>query len=717
MYQNRHRSWLVTILQIRSPLIIWGTCITVLSFVASTYLFEPIYSAKTVITLDAELASILRNINISYPSITKEDYIRHEFFATHHIALIRNPSLANNLIIKWEIKNHKNERIAPEYFVEPSFSKLIFNNLGNGIRVKWISDTQQFSINGYSKDPDQAVLYSNDYTKEFLKENANQFHDTLKSLTERFDSQQKYLRIKLDTLGSDIFKIYSENKAADIETEIEILTNQILTAESDLKQSRFMEKNHMIRIVYLKNELEKFKKLDDFQKIMEVNPQIQNIKIEIQELTSSLILASVDYAPEHPEYIAIKKRLDNAKNVLKNEAKVTFYRTIKQRTTVLDTILESILDENLTHLIHESEVESYISNINNYNARLNILLSVSKNISSLQREEETLLTLLSENMEHQNSLKNIMAKSLPFYRVVSPATINANLLKQYKFFPKRKKILALSFIGALLSFSFFVIAKELYANTIFRGWQLSYLDKPVQFSEVPYLMKAEINDRHMFNFFHHIKEMHLATIDSQVIRIISFQTDEGKAALARSLSLYYKNIGKSALLFDTDFKNKSLTRSLNLHDRPGLYEYVCKRKPLNEVIVRDHAYGVQLIPIGNQEFTEDDLPNLKILKNSFSKLTLEFEKIIFVDSPLNDNLYMIEDILPSHDIIMTINSGNHSLFDIERILNLYGSANNKVKLRGMTINKIPFEVDLFSYKGIFRMIEYIMRYPFKPFRK
>ena len=65
--------------------------------------------------------------------------------------------------------------------------------------------------------------------------------------------------------------------------------------------------------------------LKEYEQIMEANPQIEALKETILELTGSLLSASVDYTRENPEYIAIEKQLNNAKENFKKEAKKTFF--------------------------------------------------------------------------------------------------------------------------------------------------------------------------------------------------------------------------------------------------------------------------------------------------------------------------------------------------------------------------------------------------------
>ena len=166
-YSDHHRNWLLTIAHIKMPIVLFGAGAIALIVTLLTFLFDPVYEAKTLITLDANLSKTLKSVDISYPYTTAQDYIRYEFFATHSVTLMHSPQLADQFVKRWNIKDWSGKIMFPEYFIKPNLFRLLFSNNGQGIKAQWVSDTQQFTIAGYSKDPDTAVAYSRDYTESF----------------------------------------------------------------------------------------------------------------------------------------------------------------------------------------------------------------------------------------------------------------------------------------------------------------------------------------------------------------------------------------------------------------------------------------------------------------------------------------------------------------------------------------------------------------------
>ncbi len=689
MKSDKHRNWLLTILKIRLPFIFWGSIVLVLIIVALTFLFKPIYSARTILTLDADLTKVLRNVEANYPSTTALDFIRYEYFATHSVNLMRVPQLGERFVENLDIRDRWGNPLFPEFLIEPSIFQLLFSNNGQGIRIEWVSDTQQFSISGFAKDPDRAVLFSTDYAKLFLKENSDQFKDILNQLAERFDLQRASIISKIDAIDKEICQIYSHNKTADRDLEIEGLTNRILGAKDKLDEARFMEKTYQRRINFLQQETKKYEKLKDYEVIMTANPQIQYLKESIEELTRKLLAISVDYTPDSPEYKAMEKQLNHAKETLQKEARESFFQGTKRMLPSLQTVLDSAVDLTLAHLVYQTQVKHYEAIIEKHNERLEELTAVRATIDNLENDKKTLTNMLTKNNGNRQAIDDILKRSLSFFRVVSFARINKDNLKYYKYFPKRKVILVLTLMGALFSLSFFVIARELYANTLYQGWQTSALEGPIDYADVPHLRHLKKNASGIEPIVcKYIRQLCLATKDSQIIRISSGAAGEGKATIARVLAWYYRKTGKSVVLLDGDLEYRSLSAAIGLDMHDGLSEYLYGEKTLADTVIATAIPGISIIPAGSTHVIDPDAPVSERCKKLFADLISEYDKIVFVDLPSNDNRLMLSDYLPLHDVIIVLQSGKHSIYEVERMAKIRDMTGCQSMVKGVIINQI-----------------------------
>ena len=586
---DHHRNWFLAIAQIKMPIVLFGAGAIALVVTLLTFLFDPVYEAKTFIALDAKLSKILSNVQISYPYTTSADYIRYEFFATHSVTLMHAPQLADQFVKRWDIKDWSGKIMFSEYLIKPNLFRLLFSNNGQGIKAQWVSDTQQFIIAGYSKNPDTAVAYSRDYTESFLKEDANNATSALCLMVERLDNQ--------------ILEISRQQKSVD--TKIQQV-----------------KKRYRISDMAIENQA------------------ILTLKAKIDELTRSLAEKSVEVTKEHPSY------------------KVT--------ETTLRTAIKS----------HESRLEE--------------LIKAQPELNELTEQRTQLATLMAVSLTNHSIVSNIIKKPVPFFRVVSPASINKANLAYYKYFPNRKLILALTFMASLFALSFLVIAKELYANTLYCGWQLSAIKHRVDYVDIPILGISATNPKSDFDaiIFKHIHEICLSTNDAQIVRITSGVNGEGKATIARALAFYHHKMGKSVVLVDGDLKHYSSSSWFGLNDRPGLTDYLCGQKEPTDVIIRDQIPNISFISAGSQRNLDPKPFVLKPLTELFSILTSDYNKVIFVDTPFSDSHFMFADMLPPHDIIIVVKSGEHSIYEVECWTGMREFTKGNATLKGIVINKI-----------------------------
>lgn len=708
IHSASHRNWLLAIIQIYLPFVIWGSLIISFVVVSLTFIFRPIYSATTYLTLDADLSSVLREVDVSYPSTTSADYIRYEYFSTHNLSLMRMPQISEKLVDEWDIRNASGKRLAPEYMIEPSASRLIFSNDGQGVKVEWLSDTQQFIVTGYSKDPDKAVAYSRDYVDFFLEENSMQFRQVLNTLIERMYTKNEGITAKVEDLDQKIQQVKLKYYTSDYETELETLAERILEVKENIDELQLEKKTYQVKIDHLTQEAENYQKLKKIQTVLEINPEITSLKSDIKDLTGELIDASIDYTPQHPTYIAIEKKLVNAKETLKKVAKKTFSQDVMRVSGMLDTALATMLTLTLNQLVVERSLDHYDSILTRQRKRQDELTMVEHKVEVLTEQKEALLNTLRETLRNRYTIENIMSKTAPFFRVVSWARIDKDNLKYYKYFPKRKLMLLLTFVVSSFVLTFFVLARELHANAFYYSWQRPDTYKDIVCTDTFNLEIKEGLEHILGTYIHQIC---LATRDDQFVRIMSRTKGEGKATIGKSLARYFRRMGQSVVLVDGDVIHHSLSSSLGLIDRPGLAEVMRAELELDHVIIHDKQKGYATVPIGSGEMLADDMSLLNRATHMFSNLGTDFEKVIYIDAPTEVNPLMLADCLPPHAFIMVLKSGKHSIHDLEPAIETHRLTNGRATFKGLVLNKIPHTPNVFTWGGLMNFLKHVLTAP------
>ncbi len=681
-YSDHHKNWLFTIAQMKLPLVVAGAAAIAIIVTLITFLFKPVYEAKTIIVLDGDLHKIIKGGEISYPYTTAADYIRFEFFANHSVMLMHSPQLADQFVKSMNVKDSSGDLIFTDYFIKPNLFRLVFSNDGQGIKAQWISDTQQFSISGYSTDPDKAVAYSRNYAEAFLKENANNPRNALGIVVARLDNQIAEIRRQEDSIDTQVKNVKKRYRVGDVDAESQSLINKIYSIKSDLDAAHLDEKAYKLRVDQLFRKSTDRETIKKYKLIMDSNPTITTLKAKMEELTRTLAGYSVELTKEHPLYKVTEKSLNATREALEKEAKASFY--------LHTDVLTAMLKYDMNHTVYRTQVEHYNTLLKAAENRQEELAAAQLELSKLMDEKKQLAALLATVLTNHSNVSNVIKKPLSFFRIVSPASIDKTNLKYYKHFPKRKQILALTFLASFLVLSFLVIGRELYANRLYRGWQLSALNHPVHYADVPMLAASSVNQIREFDaaVCKHIHKICLSTNDTQIIRVASGLKGEGKASVARALALYHQKMGKTVLLIDGDLTNRSSTNRFGFKDRPGLTDYIAGNREIKDIIVDEPMYHSAFVPAGARGNPDLKPLNLKPLTELFTVLAKDYEKIIFTDEPSGSDHLLISDMLPQHGDIIVVGSGEHSIYEIDHFAEMYELMKDKSTLKGIVVNKI-----------------------------
>jgi Mrp family chromosome partitioning ATPase/uncharacterized protein involved in exopolysaccharide biosynthesis len=755
MGTNQHRNWLLTIAQVNFPFILWGTLIVVILAASMTYFFRPIYWARTTLVLDSDLDQVLKNVDTAYPAMTNSKYIRYEYFATHSLNMMRVPQIAQQVASQWDIRGASGEPLQPESLIEPGMMRLVFGNDGQGIKLQWITDTQQFAIIGYARDPERAVDYSKEYAEAFIEHNSGQLQAVMLPLLERLRKMREDINGDIEDMDREVIQIKLDHHISDPATEHSGLITKIQTIMGSIDQLEMEEKAYKAKIDHLTREDKNFEKLQKVESVISLNPMVTNLRTEIENLTRAMVASSVDFTPEHPDYIAAEKKLKSAKESLKKEAEKAFSQEVSRQSSMHDTVLTQLLTLTLSHIIFEHSLESYKSMLDKYYDRQNEIVMVQSAIDNFVARKQSLVSIMGDVDKSAYTLQSVISGVTPIFRVLSPATTNLRNPAYYKYFPQKKAIVIWSALIAFCVLTFVIVAKELHANVLYNEWQLSSIAGTVSCAEIPQLdVKRGITGSMEQVICCNIHNVCRSAKDSRILRITSWTRSEGKATVARALAWYYQRLGGSVIVIDGDVPCRSLSRAYGLGDHLGLMDYIEGQRAARDeklaekiVVCREEQYSpadecgsaaapaadrkeidprasyhrtlpaMPLIPTGNSFSSNGNGYKPAYLTQLFTILAARYERIIFVDSPITEDYLLLADSLPSHDVVMVVESGKHSVYDPEHALEMSRSAADSAALKGIIVNKAPHAINVFTIGGLFQFALHIFSRPLHIIRK
>lgn len=708
MNPARDRSWLLTILRMKMPVIVLITFVAACITAFMTLLFSPILSATTILAIDSDLAKVVGGI-ASIPTTANSDYIRYEFFASHSVQLMQLPQIARTVINEKKLTDRSGNLLYPEYFLHPNLARLIFNNDGLGVLVDWITDTQTFAISGLSRDPDTAVLLSREYTQAFLEENVRQYTDAITQLLERTKIQSQETMGRIVALDLEFAEARARYKSVEPTEDIKTVSQRIAGIKNLLETEQLKAARFQADLEYLKKNEETLAKLKRVERSFSVNPNLDAIKTEIRQLAGSVAASGVEYRPDHPDYKQAQKRLDNVKESLKKESLRRYAQDSERVHPLLDSVTQSILTLTLENVGHEIQVQFYNDLIAAYEKRQTELATTSTLLQNLNFQRDALSATLQQALKDQYKLENILQKRLPFFRVVSTAHINPDNLGEYRYFPKRKlTVIFGAFISAFVIF-FFVVGRELKANLLYFGWQLDCERKGIGCAEVPLIEAATAlpSGRDAF-VCSRIQDLCASEKDARLLRIVSEFAGEGKATIALALAWYFEKMDTPCVLVDGDVSAKSVSKALGVADRPGLIDVRAGRIELERAVVKTES-GVSVLPPGRNGLRGGAVNGSSNLNEIISSLASLYPRVIYIESPFFGDYAVSADTIPPHDVIMVAESGRHSVLDVDQATAMHRFNGGGASLKWLVINKTPRVVDLFSPRDIYKGILDLLR--------
>ena len=671
------------------PSVLAGSIVVAALAVGATFLFSPVYSATTVLTLDGELARVLKGVTDGYPSLTAADYIRYEYFASHSLNLMQAPAIAARIISDRKLQARGGGVLFEGHLVNPGLPTLLFNNRGYGVRVKWIPDTQQFAISGMSRNPDEAAALSREYVNLFLEQNRTQYAEICVALAARFSSRVEHLENDIAAVGRSIEQVREKAKSIDLSEEAVQIAHRIEAIRQELDADELSEGTYAARLEEIEMQAARYAELAPYERTVEANPRLKSLLTELQRLAQEEAAAAVEYTPEHPIVARLRAQMVTVRAAMKDETERSFASETHRLPATLETVLSTLLDLRMEHLVFKSRADHYTRLLDRYLSRQREITTATRELTPLTEKLDSLILVRTQALGELTTVQALADHTLPFFRVVSPAVINPGALKEFRYFPKRRELALASLFGAFFVLGFLAIARELWRDRFFGAPQLDGVDgspRIVDGGSLPALMEEPEATRYRF-----IRQACLELRDDPLVFVTSLTRGEGRQATARVLAWSHAQAGRSVLLIDADDVSRSLTKALGLEGRPGVQDVLTQNRPVDEVVVRDALPGVAVLPTGGGSLSGREFARL------LDQAARSWERVVVVTPPEADDA-AFGDALPSHRELVVVAWGRHGRDAVARIVR---AAAGPDRVPVLVVTQIPSLPDPTTIRGLF----------------
>lgn len=679
---------------------------------ASTYLAKPVYEATTVLVLDNSLGEILKNVKSPVPSTSSVDFIRIEYFATNTLGIMSYPEIAQAVIDKLDIKNSNDKKISPDDLLNDNFLMLSFLSPGKGVSINWVSDTQLFQINGFGRSLEEAAVLSKAYSDAFLEYNRNQFNSDLDKLTERLETDNASLFDQLSDVDNEIAKLLTDHEIFEIDAVQNELTSTIHGIEKLLADEELNEKVYATKRELFLDQMQKTKELVDYEKHIQMNPEIISLQSAIRTLLTDLSEAAVQYTPDHPAYRKIEEKLQKSRELLNEQSKTIIFQSNKRLPNAYDDLLKNLIDMTGQHLVNEI----YVTHLNKikkiFQRRLAELLEVQNQYTKLTSKKNSINSLIASNFNDILAIKSLKGKNLPGLQVVSHANPNISDTDSQIVFPKRKIAVAVIFFVSLFLLFLYIFAREILADTLYHAWQLSYKEKK-KVLEYPEDFPATFNNLSLANICRHIHPVFTTAREKKLVRITGINPRCGQEAIACAFAWYLGRFGKKVVLVDCDVVNKTLTKSFGLDGRPGLLDVLRGDVGVENISHLLVNLEINIISAGTGKIDSCQLKEMANFKKLINQLSTEDIQIVILDAPITEDFLILADIYSGEQTVLTIKSGSVSVHEIESMRDdstfAKGAINN---VDDIILTSLLYDADIFSFNGYVQIATRLISVPF-----
>lgn len=574
----------------------------------------PIYSATASLLIESQPANVMSIEEVYKSDTTRKDYMRtqYQIIQSRQVAaravdeldlandpVFMPPSDGEISIIKeakaWLFANLPFIEKAPKTELteserEEKRRQAAINKLMKSINVSLVENTQVINITATSDSPRLAAAIATTmgdvYVENYLQAKVEMTTKATSFLTESMEG----LRDKLTSAEKDLSDFYEKNQLVNLTNgvvglaaeELEQLSNQLLKAETTLKQNRTIYEQTQ------RNGAD-YSALARLPEVLN-HPNIQSVRRQEAEAMSRVSELSKVFGPKHPQMVAANAELDSVRDTLQTQIRdlissiTTQYRASQERVV---TLQEEVAEA-------KSEYRQ-LSNLENTRRAL------QREVDINQQLYNSMFTRLKETSE-MGGFESANA------RVLDPAPVPNNPTA-----PNKTLLIVAAFIA---SFGFGVLLAFVLEAMNSGVRSVDDVEKKLgqrMLGLIPVISVKRRKDMDLRAFFdskyHQFSEavrtlrtsLSLINLEkqNQAILVTSSVPKEGKTTVSINLSFALGQLDKT-ILIDADLRRPAVGKRFDVPNyQPGLSNLIMKTHSLEECLVHDEQSGIDIICAGS----------------------------------------------------------------------------------------------------------------------
>ena len=533
--------------------------------------------------------------------------------------------------------------------------KNYINRLLDKLEVSPVRETQTITIALESYDPDEAAIILNELVTQYYSNDLERVSNSAGKVRAFLEAQINDVEPKLSAIEQQLSEFLESEGVIDLDENAKQLIQRSSEFEAQLFTARAELTITNEQLLFLKEQLsEKQRQILD-NRLQVANPFILALREEIALSEKSLIGSdekSVNVQIKRKEIEVLRKRLEEETVRLVNAG---YLPGDTDPMRVNQLILDQIVALESQKVSLETKVSEYGKLNDYYKNLIESIPSTSISYIRLERERQTherIYLLMKERYEEariqeasQISNVYVIDKAEPNYKPIKPKTnlnillgfifglaagIGVILLREFMDNSIRSKEdlekLGLTVLGIIPSMSIDrakkVLDKKYSSNDDFRNRLISHFKPRSPISESFRSLRTNL-------------ELSVPA-DKPLTSLVvtSAGAAEGKSTVIANLAIAYAQFGMKVLLVDGDMRKPTIHKMFSTPKKPGLANMITKRSKLDESIFKTEIDNLYVMPAGSLPQNPSELLGSKSMKELFTQLKKQFDKIFFDAPPL-----------------------------------------------------------------------------------
>jgi exopolysaccharide transport family protein len=496
------------------------------------------------------------------------------------------------------------------------------------------SDSYIISISITSQDPIKAQRLAATIASDYLADQREVRQDALQRVATWLKSRVDNLQSRVLQTKSAIEKLKAEGGIRDpgashlTQTQIGELTTQMATARAEVDERR-ARLDQALKVLE-SGDVQDIQSLttvpSDIQSIPELaaSTELTNLRQKQAELNWRAADAQKKLGERHVQVIALRAELAGVKSQIRIEA---------------EHMLGNIKDAHDVAVRREQALEADLKKLAaSDNSEANVKLQQLERVADADRQlYDSYLTQYNDISERRTlqdasariispasrPISPISSRSMKFYGLGGMLGLGGGFLLAFLLEYLRPGVRTATEIEQ--SFGRPVVGIIPLVHRKSRGTPVNRLlrrmvDEPIShFSEAVHAMRISLD---------------LSSANPKVILITSAVPGEGKSTAAMLLAASSASSGKRTILLDCDLRRQSTSEAFRNEREAGLSELLCETAELMDVITKDPATKIYLIPAGSMVRNAADLLMSQRMGDLIAELRGEFDYIVMDTSPL-----------------------------------------------------------------------------------